>query len=56
MEERAFGRQVVFGRERCVFARAMSWSVAGAFGGGDSGIEFGSREPVSWVARRCRPG
>ena len=24
-------------------ARAMSWSVAGAFGGGDSGIEFVKR-------------
>ena len=37
-------------------ARSMSWSVAGAFGGGESGIELSCREPVSWVARRCRPG
>ena len=31
----------------CVFARAMSWRPAGAFGRGESAIEFGRDPPVS---------
>ena len=46
MEERAFGRQVVFGEGCGVFARAMSWRSAGAFARGDSGIEF-FRDPTA---------
>ena len=49
MEERAFGRKLVFGEGWCVFARATSWRPAGSFGRGDSGIEFGSDPPVSEV-------
>ena len=37
-------------------ARAMSWRVVGAFGRGDSGIEFGGRVPVSESGRGCVRG
>ena len=47
MEERAFGRQLVFVREWCVFARATSWRFVGSFGRGESGIEFDRDQPVS---------
>ena len=33
-------------------ARAMSWRFEGAFGRGESGIEFGSDPPVSEVEWR----
>ena len=37
------------GRECGIFARATRWRLAGAFGRGESVIEFGSDPPVSEV-------
>ena len=37
-------------------ARAMSWSVVGALGRVESGIEFGRASPVSEVADSCVRG